>query len=123
MGDGKGQRLDNAYLTKKCFDVRPPTKDNVLSEATSTTHKEVAIPAGWQDQMVTFMADGGKIYILLSTDGTAADKTARSGSGRCIPLADGMPVPFFIAKNEGLAQISMQADSGTPNLCAWISSH
>lgn len=90
--------------------LRAPLRGEILAITVTTSSKMFAVPAAWKGVYVDFQADGGDVYIQVSTAADAAsDKDARaqetgspialtpsaSGNG-CKKIPDGttLPVPF-----------------------------
>ena len=90
--------------------LRAPLRGEVLPIAVTTASKQFLVPAGWKRRIVRIQADGGDVYLQVSTAADAAcDIAARaqesgspitlaasaSGNG-CFKIADGqwLDVPF-----------------------------
>lgn len=91
--------------------LRAPLKDETLPITVTTASKRFGVPAAWRGKLVNIQADGGDVYVQVSTAADAAcDKDARatmtstdpvelapSASGNeCwkIPSGLDLPVPF-----------------------------
>lgn len=90
--------------------LRAPLRGEILPIAVTTASKQFNVPAGWKGSFVRIQADGGDVYMQVSTAADAAcDATARaqeagspitltasaSGNG-CFKIPDGtwLDVPF-----------------------------
>jgi hypothetical protein len=90
--------------------LRAPMRGEILPISVTTTSKRFAVPAAWKGSFVNIQADGGDVYVQVSTAADAAcDIAARaqeagspialtpsaSGNG-CFKIPDGqyLPVPF-----------------------------
>jgi hypothetical protein len=85
-------------------------RGEILVLAVTTSSKRFLVPESWKGVYVDIQADGGDLYIQVSTGADAVcDKDARSveagnpialtpsaGASECIKIADGqkVPVPF-----------------------------
>jgi len=62
--------------------MRAPLKGEIHAIAVTTTSRRFIVPDAWKGHFVRFQADGGDLYIQVSTGTDAAvDKDARSTEG------------------------------------------
>ena len=102
---------DLARVTEQAAaSLRAPLRGEILPITVTTESRRFAVPAEWLGRLVRFHADGGDVYIQVSTDTLAAcDRNARaqesgdpimltpsaSGNG-CMKIGIGMSVDLPI---------------------------
>lgn len=108
--------------------LRAPIRGELLPIAVTTSSKTFLVPDAWKGSYVDFQADGGDLYIQVSTTATLAvvDKDVRaveagnpialtppvSGNG-CMKILDGQTIPIPFPSNA-----TTFALQGSANCCA-----
>lgn len=121
--------------------LSPPVVGGVAAAASTTATAALdlwpSIPDPYQagvtvrsygkNRMVTIQADGGDIYVALSSSNAGAiDPTATSsgftGATQCIRIANGQERSFLLGGSAATRYLLHRTGSGTATLRAWASS-
>ncbi len=90
--------------------LRAPLRGEILPITVTTASKRFNVPMAWKGSFVNIQADGGDVYVQVSTaqdaacdmnaraveTGTPIDLTAPASGNACFKIPDGqyLPVPF-----------------------------